>query len=226
MVARRIGTSVLLQNFHRRHPGIALDVVTLSDADLDAAGAAVDAGAIDATFHAVPAHHRLPGTLSAARAFDEHHELLVGPRHPLADRPAVTPAELAGYPIRMPGLPARGEVADYYRALTSAFGFTIDTVGPVFAKESLLDEIAESAELATLIGAGTRYLWPDRYDLRRIPVRDPAPVYPMSIIWRTGNPHPALATLRAFLRSTRDIAADTEIWLPTWARQGLRATPP
>ena len=84
------------------------------------------------------------------------------------------------------------EWADYYDELAAAFGLTIDLVGPVFGNEALLAEIADSAELATLAGERTRYLWPDSYDLRRVPVRDPAPIYPMSLIWRDDNPHPAL----------------------------------
>ncbi|WP_208758348.1 hypothetical protein [Micromonospora violae] len=71
-------------------------------------------------------------------------------------------------------------------------------------------------QLATLAGERTRYLWPDSYDLRRVPVRDPAPVYPMSLIWRDDNPHPALRALRDFLDSRRTRAPDIEVWLPQW----------
>ncbi|MBF6075362.1 LysR family transcriptional regulator [Nocardia beijingensis] len=218
VVARRVVTSVLLQDFHRTRPGIELDVVTL-EADLDAAIAAVEAGTIDATFHAVPPRQRLPRAISTARVIDEPHQLLVGPRHPLANARAVTPRQLAGHRIRMPGLPVRGEVADYYAEFAATFGFTIDILGPVFAKEALLDEIADASDLATLVGEGTRYLWPDRYDLRRIPVRHPTPVYPMSMIWRGDNPHPALAELRAYLESRRTHAPADEVWVPTWAQR-------
>lgn len=218
VVARRVVTAVLLQDFHRTHPDTELDVVTL-DADLDAAIAAVEAGTIDATFHAVPPQQHLPKAISTACVIDEPHQLLVGPRHPLANARAVTPAQLAGHRIWMPGLPARGEVADYYAELTTTFGFTIDVLGPVFAKEALLEEIADSSDLATLIGERSRYLWPDNYDLRRIPVRHPTPIYPMSMIWRDDNPHPALIKLRDYLHSRRADAPDTEVWTPKWVRR-------
>jgi hypothetical protein len=91
-------------------------------------------------------------------------------------------------------------------------------IGPSFGNEVLLAEIADSPELATFVGERTIYLWPDRYDLRRIPVRDPAPIYPMSLIWRADNPHPALVELRRYLESRRVAVADTEVWLPTWGR--------
>ncbi|KAB1927258.1 LysR family transcriptional regulator [Micromonospora noduli] len=215
--SRRIAPAVLLQDFHRAHPRIELDVVTL-DADVRAAMAAVEAGTVDATFHAVTvAARHLPAAIRTTRVIDEHHELLVGPHHALANAPTVTPAQLAEHRIWMPGMAPGTEWADYYDELAAAFGLTIDLVGPVFGNEALLAEIADSAELATLAGERTRYLWPDSYDLRRVPVRDPAPIYPMSLIWRDDNPHPALAALRDHLGSRRVQAPGAEVWLPAWA---------
>ncbi|MGP4020640.1 hypothetical protein [Saccharopolyspora sp. 5N708] len=150
---------------------------------------------------------------------DESHQLLVGPGHAFANVHAVTPAQLAGHRIWMPGLAARGEVADYYAELTTTFGLAIDMLGPVFGNETLLDEIADSSDLATLVGERSRYLWPDNYDLRRIPVRDPTPVYPMSLIWRDDNAHPALTKLRDYLDARRVDVPDTEVWTPTWRQQ-------
>ncbi|MFI9407354.1 LysR family transcriptional regulator [Nocardia sp. NPDC052316] len=222
VVARRIVSAALLQDFHRERPGFELDVVTLLDADLDAAIAAVDGGTIDATFHAVPPGHRLPATIRTAKAADEPHQLLVGPHHPLADAAAITPGQLAGRRIWMPGLPNHGEVAAYYAELADAFGFDIDNLGPVFAKESVLEEISRSGDLSTLIGAGSQYLWPDSYDLRRIPIRNPTPVYPISIIWRADNPHPALPELRDYLRSRRVAEQGDEVWAPTWMHSPRR----
>lgn len=116
----------------------------------------------------------------------------------------------------MPGMARGTEWAAYYDELADTFGLTIDVVGPTFGNEALLAEIAESAEIATFIGEGSRYLWPDSYDLRRVPVRDPAPVYPMSLIWQADNPHPALAELRRFLADAEIDAPGT--WTPAWNR--------
>jgi DNA-binding transcriptional LysR family regulator len=222
VVNRRIVTAGLLQDFYRIHPEIELDVVTL-DADVDRAIAAVEAGTIDATFHAVPPRQHLPDAINTARVINESHQLLVGPRHALATARAVTPAQLAGHRIWMPGLDARGEVAAYYDELATAFGVTIDVVGPIFGNEALLAEIADSSDLATLVGEGSRYLWPDSYDLRRIPIRDPMPVYPMSLIWRDDNPHPALIELRNYLDSRRTDSPDTNVWLPNWEQRAARS---
>jgi DNA-binding transcriptional LysR family regulator len=228
VVNRRITSGVLLQHFYRMHPEIELDVVTLpADTSADTAIAAVAAGLIDATFHAVTGPvSQLPDGIEAARVIDEPHQLLVGPGHPFASSRVVTPAQLVGHRIWMPGLAADTEVAAYYEELAAAFGLTIDVVGPVFGNEALLAEIADSTQLATLVGAGSRYLWPDSYDLRRIPVRNPTPVYPLSLIWRRDNPHPALATLRNYLLAARtadarttgpDPDGDPDIWTPKWA---------
>jgi DNA-binding transcriptional LysR family regulator len=214
VVGRRVAPAVLLQRFYRAHPEIELDVVTLN-APVETAIATVETGTIDATFHAVPGP--VPATIKAVRVIDERHELLVGPRHGLANARSVTPAQLVGHRIWMPGMGPDTEWAAYYNELAAAFGLTIDVLGPSFGTEALLDEIAESSELATFVGERSRYLWPDRYDLRRIPVRNPAPIYPMSLIWRADNPHPALTELRDYLVSRRVEAPGTEVWEPKWA---------
>ena len=77
--------------------------------------------------------------------------------------------------------------------------------------------IAGAPALATFVGEQTRLLWPAEYDLRRIALHDPAPVYPHSLIWRRDNPHPALATLRDYLGSTPPRHRDAETWTPNWA---------
>jgi DNA-binding transcriptional LysR family regulator len=218
VVNRRIAPAGLLQDFYRMYSEIELDVVTL-EADVDAAIAAVEAGTVDATFHGVPAQQQLPEEVRTARVIDEPHQLLVGPRHALAGARSVTPAQLAGYRIWMPGVAARGEVAAYYDELATTFDLTIDVLGPVFGNEALLAEIADSPDLGTLVGEGSRYLWPDSYDLRRIPIRHPTLIYPMSLIWRADNPHPALAKFRDYLDARRSNLPDIEVWTPTWAKR-------
>ena len=220
VVNRRVTPAGLLQDFYRMHPEIDLDVVTLdAHTDVEGAIAAVEAGTIDATFHAVPPQQHLPESIRTAQVIDESHEVLVGPRHALANAHSVTPEQLAGQRIWMPGLDRGTEVAAYYKELAATFGLTIDMLGPVFGNEALLAEIADSAQLATLVGEGSRHLWPDSYDLRRIPVRGPELIYPMSLIWREDNPHPALAKFRDYLRTRRRNPPETGAWTPTWAHR-------
>ncbi|WP_433271351.1 LysR family transcriptional regulator [Actinosynnema sp. CS-041913] len=218
VVSRRIAPANLLHAFYQQHPDIELDVVALLNADAATALAEVGAGTLDATFRSLrDSARKVPRGLRSARVIDDRHELLVGPRHPLARAKTVTPAELADHPIRMPGL-SDPEPVGYYRDLAETFGLTIDTIGPVFGVEALLAEIADSTRLATLVGEGSRYLWPESYDLRRIPVVDPTPVYPLSVIWRADNPHPVLANFLDYLRARYETTSGGEVWAPDWAR--------
>ncbi len=215
VIGRRLAPADLLRGFHRAHPGTPLDVVTLFDAD--AAIAAVRSGTIDAAFRALPLPaRRLPDGVEAARVHDEPVELLTGRAHALAAARAVTPAQLAGHRIWMPGIVAGTEWAAYYGDLAAAFGLTIEVTGPDFGTEPLLDTIADSPALATFVGAQTRIVWPAGHELRRIPVHDPTPVYPHSLILRTDNPHPALAALRAHLADAA-VAGLATTWTPGWA---------
>ncbi|WP_460651833.1 LysR family transcriptional regulator [Kribbella endophytica] len=209
---RRTAPAAALHAFHQLHPDIELDIVELPDAGLDDAVQAVADGTIDATFR----YPRSPITqpVRAERVVDDRHQLLVGPQHPLASATQLTLADLTPYRIWMPGLPADTEWGSYYDALAAAFALSIDTTGPSFGIEVQLDELAVSADLATLIGEGTRYLWPEAYDLRRIPIADPVPVYPHSIIWRADNRHPGLAAFLNHLRTARSAVIDQSTWVP------------
>lgn len=214
VVGRRLGPASLLRDFHRAQPGTELDIVTLFDAA--AAIAAVREGTIDASFRAltIPATE-LPDGLEAARVLDEPVQLLTGPKHAYADADAVQPAELAGLWIWMPGVVPGTEWGAYYQAFADSFGLTIDTTGPSSGTEPLLDVVAASPAVATLVGEHIHLLWPDDYDLRRIPLHDPTPVYPHSLIWRTDNPHPSLTALRDHFDSATPARPGT--WVPAWA---------
>ncbi|MFJ2174947.1 LysR family transcriptional regulator [Streptomyces sp. NPDC101062] len=216
VLGRRLSTAGLLRGFHRAHPEVELDVVTLLRADT-----AVDAvrdGTIDATFRAVPLPGGpLPDGVEAVPVLDEPLHLCTGPAHEFAAARAVTPSRLAGHRIWMPGNAQGTEWAAYYDELAAAFGLTIDTIGPDFGVEPLLDAIADSSTLATFVGERTPLVWPVGHDLRRIPLRDPTPVYPHCLLWRTDNPHPALTALRDHLAATRPRLTEGETWTPAGA---------
>ncbi len=225
VIGRGLAPAALLRGFHRAHPDTELDVVTLFDAA--AALDAIRAGTIDASFRAVTGTRQAAGTrqpggpveergIGTARVLDEPIKLVTGPGHTLAATPAVSPRELAGHRIWMPGLVAGTEWAAFYEDLAAEFGLTIDTTGPNFGIEPLLDAIAGSPALATFVGEQTRLHWPAEHDLRRIAVRDPVPVYPHSLIWRRDNPHPALATLRGHLTAAPPRPAHAATWTPAW----------
>ncbi|AHH94504.1 LysR family transcriptional regulator [Kutzneria viridogrisea] len=215
VLRRHLASAAMLQDFHREHPEVELDVVTLPNAE--AATAAVHASTIDAAFcnQRVPLS-RLPENVLGVRVFDEPIELLTGPGHELASMRSVTLAELVGHRIWIPGMVTGSEWAAYYEELAASFGLSIDAEGPNFGVEYLLEAVSRSVSLATFVGERTRLVWTARQDLRRISLHGPTPVYPHSLIWRADNLHPGLVALREHLARRRPVARDT--WLPSWAR--------
>ncbi len=218
VISRRIAPARLLEGFHRACPETPLEVVRLFDAR--AAIAAVRDGVVDASFRAVTVPARqLPAGVAAVRVLDEPIELLTGPAHALADAGPLTPAQLAGHQIWMPALDPGTEWTVFYQDLATTFGLTLDTTGPGYGTKPLLDVIADSPDLATLVGDQTHLVWPADWDLRRLRLHDPVPVYPHSLIWRRDNPHPALRALREHLASRRSAHAAQAIWVPGWAQR-------
>ncbi|MEU2556685.1 LysR family transcriptional regulator [Streptomyces sp. NPDC013313] len=215
VINSRGAASGLMRGFHRAYPEVDLDVLML--VEIETAVAAVRSGAIDASFRAVAMPGRpLPEDLESVRVVDEPLQLLTGPAHALADVRSVSVAQLAAHRIWMPGLTPGTEWAAYYDDLVAEFGLTIEATGPNFGSDALLDTIADTPGLATFMGEHTRLIWPAGHGLRRIPVTDPTPVYPHSLIWRRDNPHPALATLRAHLAAATAGHDAAGTWRPDW----------
>ncbi|MFF8727199.1 LysR family transcriptional regulator [Streptomyces sp. NPDC015171] len=215
VIASRGAASGLMRGFHRAHPEIALDVVTLFE--IDTAVAAIRSGAVDATFRAVAVPGRpLPEDIESVRVVDEPLQLLTGPAHALAGARSVTVAQLTGHRIWMPGIVPGTEWAAYYEDLVAEFGLAIEATGPNFGSDALLDTVADTPALATFMGGHTRLVWPAGHGLRRIPVTDPTPVYPHSLLWHRDNPHPALAALRAHLAATATGHDAAGTWRPAW----------
>ncbi|MFD4695086.1 LysR family transcriptional regulator [Streptomyces sp. NBC_00683] len=215
VIASRGAASGLMRGFHDAYPGIELDVVWLFD--IETAVAAIRSGEIDASFRAVAVPGRpLPEDIESVRVLDEPLQLLTGPAHALAGARSVPLARLAGHRIWMPGIVPGTEWAAYYDDLVAEFGLTIEATGPNFGSDALLDTIADTPALATFMGGRTRLVWPVGHGLRLIPVTDPTPVYPHSLLWHRDNPHPALATLRAHLAATATGDDEAGTWAPSW----------
>jgi hypothetical protein len=121
----------------------------------------------------------------------------------------------------VPGIAPRSEWAEFYDQLATDFDLRIDAAGPNFGTEVLLDALADSADVATLVGARDRYIWPTNYDLRRIPIVNPTLAYPLSLIFPGTNPHPGL---RAIINHFGNLTPLPETaWLPSWAATPRRS---
>ena len=214
VINSRGAASGLMRGFHHAHTEIDLDILMLFD--IETAVAAIRSGAIDASFRAVTAPGRpLPEDIESVRVLDEPLQLLTGPAHGLAGTRSVTVTQLAGHRIWMPGIVPGTEWGAYYDDLVAEFGLTIEATGPNFGSDALLDTIADTPALATFMGEHTRLIWPAGHGLRRIPVTDPIPVYPHSLLWHRDNSHPALTTLRAHLAATAP-GQGAGTWTPDW----------
>ncbi|MFJ8628459.1 LysR family transcriptional regulator [Kitasatospora sp. NPDC093550] len=217
VIASRGAAAGLMRGFHRANPDTGLDVLMLLE--IDNAVAALRSGTIDATFRAVAAPGRpLPEDIASVRVLDEPLRLMTGPDHALAGAKSVTLAELVGHRIWMPGIAPGTEWGAYYADLVAEFGLTIEATGPNFGSDALLDTIADTPALATFMGEHTRLVWPTGHGLRLIPVTDPTPVYPHSLLWHRDNPHPALAALRDHLAATTTGHDAPGTWTPDWVR--------
>lgn len=216
----RSAQAVVLHDYWRSHPETRLEVVTLRVDDPRAAVAAVEAGDVDASFRTVTDPATLPRDVRMIHAFDSPLELLVGPRHPLASARGLTPPRLRKHRIWVPGIAPRSEWAEFYDQLATAFDLRVDAAGPHFGDEVLLDTLADSADVATLVGARDRYIWPPAHDIRRIPIVGPALVYPLSLILPSTNPHPGLRAIIAYLRNLPRVSGT--VWLPSWATTSHR----
>ncbi|MFJ1895269.1 MULTISPECIES: LysR family transcriptional regulator [unclassified Streptomyces] len=211
----RSAQAVVLHEYWRSRPGTDLDVVTLRVNDPRVAVAAVESGGIDASFRTVTDPALLPPGVRMIHAFDSPLELLVGPGHPLAAARSLTPAQLREHRIWVPGIAPLSEWSDFYDRLATAFDLRIDAAGPHFGDEVLLHALAESAEVATLVGARDRYTWPAEYGLRRIPVVNPALAYPLSLLLPATRPHPGLRGIITHLHSLPGLPGP--VWRPAWA---------
>lgn len=212
----RSAQAVVLHDYWRSHPGTDLDVVTLKVDDPHVAAAAVQAGDLDASFRAVTDPATLPPDVRMIRAFDSPAELLVGPRHPLAAARTVTPSRLRGLRLWVPGIVPKSEWKEFYDQLAAAFDLRVDATGPNFGNEVLLDTLAESGDVATIVGARDRYVWPATHDLRRIPIVNPTLAYPLFLMLPRTNPHPGLRPIVDHLASLPPLPEP--VWRPSWAR--------
>ncbi|MGI5500678.1 LysR family transcriptional regulator [Lentzea sp. CA-135723] len=166
-------------------------------------------GSVDVAFGRVTGP--LPAGIERTPAWLEPIPILVGRRHRLARRRSVPMAELAGTTAWMPGCAGESEWADYYRRLSAEFGVVIDTSGPVFGGEHLMDEIAASAELVTF---GTTRQFPVHPDVVQVSVTGPTPVYPWSLLWHAANRHPAIPLLVAHVQERYRPFDPRTQWLP------------
>ncbi|PZU02837.1 MAG: LysR family transcriptional regulator [Gordonia sp. (in: high G+C Gram-positive bacteria)] len=160
------------------------------------------------------AGHPLPPHIAATPAYLDILHLLVGKDHPLAHHKQVRPSEISQFTAWVPGAGFDSEVADFYTQLSKTFDITLDTSARRgrIGFTSIVDAVASSPTLVTFGGDGTTTPWHPA--LRRIPIIDPTPMYPIAMLWHaSANEHAELVKVRSYLDSNfRPQRANT--WLP------------
>jgi DNA-binding transcriptional LysR family regulator len=198
--------------------GVDVDIV-VSRGTISRRSALTD-GSVDAAFGRTagtpsPGIKRIPACL-------EPIPVLAGRQHRLARRRRVPMEELSGLTAWMPGNARDSEWAEYYRFLSADFGVQIDTSGPVFGGDHMMEKIGASRDL---IMFGSNRQFPVHPDVVQISVTDPTPVYPWSLMWHEANRHPSLSLLIAHVQVGYRPYDARRQWLPAPDRPLFPADP-
>jgi DNA-binding transcriptional LysR family regulator len=222
VLARGTGPFDLVRGFLSAHPEVPVTLVTGGGAA--AAVRAALAGEIDAGFGYLRGGAGEAGPrLRTAYSYLEPAEVIAAAGHPLArgGPGQARLADLARYPAWIPGIVPGSEWQSFYQELSAEFGLDIDPTGYVSGAESVFDAIAASESLVTFVGAKSRVALPPGAPLVRLPVVDPVPLYPWSVIWRRQG-HPGIRRLVRYARRAFVAPAPDACWLPRQARDDLR----
>ncbi|MFI0354520.1 LysR family transcriptional regulator [Actinomadura sp. 9N407] len=214
VLASRIAPMDLVREFHEASPDVTIDIVT--SAGLTDRVAELSSGTVDAVFCRAVG---LPGSeeglaedIECTPAYLDSMHILVGRRHPLATRRSVPMSDLAGLTAWMNNNERESEWADFYRIFSSTFGVGIDPSGPNFGLDHSVERIAASDDLVTFVGERVRVPW--NPDVVQIPIVEPVPLFPFSLLWHKHNRHPALRRLVAHIQSNHRPLDPSREWLP------------
>jgi DNA-binding transcriptional LysR family regulator len=178
--------------------------------------AELSSGTVDAVFcRAVglpEAEGGLAEDIECTPAYLDSMHILVGRRHPLADRRQVALSDLSGLTAWMNNNERDSEWADYYRVFSSTFGVGIDPSGPNFGLDHCVERISASDDLLTFVGERVRVPW--NPDSVQVPIVDPVPLFPFSLLWHKHNRHPALHRLVAHIQGNHRPLDPSREWLP------------
>ncbi|PZG32444.1 LysR family transcriptional regulator [Spongiactinospora gelatinilytica] len=213
----RLASLDLVRDFHQTIDGADVEIIT-SDG-LRSARGTLPEGTIDAAF--ARAAGPLADGLRATPAYLEANCLIVGLDHPLAAEREVSMERLSGVTVWMPGNAPGSEWGEYYRLLGAEFDVRIDTSGPDFGWEHYVAEIV-AADRIGLAGERCRLPWHPR--TVQIPLVNPCPVYPTSLLWHHQNHHPLLRSLIRFIKARFRPYDPAHEWLPISDRPAFTPT--
>ncbi|MFF3085282.1 LysR family transcriptional regulator [Streptomyces nojiriensis] len=170
--------------------GRAGELVLGHGRDLPSVTTALLRGDIDAAFGRV--HPPLPAGLVHRLVRLEPVDAVLSADHPLAAEPALRPDQLQGSVLWAPGALDR---LDFLHGFADRFGIRNRATGVNLGLSHFLAEVAQDPRRFSLVPADVPL--PRVPGLRSVPLVDPTPLYAWSLVWRSGNAHPALNGLAA-----------------------------
>ena len=218
---RGSGPVELLRDFCQENPEVAVEMVIGHGAASTVKS--LLAGQIDAGYaYLRDVAGELDPSLARAYARLEPIQVIVGVKNPLARSRGVRPQELARCRAWVPGIVPGSEWETFFTDLATEFGLDIDPTGYAVGSESVFDAVAASRSLVTFVGERSRVGWPGSLGLARLPVVDPVPLYPWSLIWRADTGHAGARRLIEHARRSFEPPPDGPgRWLPRQARDDL-----
>lgn len=173
----------------------------------------------------------LPAHLSHVVVRLEPMHVLLGDTHPLADRAALRPKELRAVGLWTPDTGSAHEWDAYLTRFARTFDVPLAFEQPAATLEELAARIRREPARVTLTGADM--LPPGRSGLRTVPLVDPVPVYPWSLVWpsRSGRlveEFVAAAGVAGDVRRAPDGTPTVDparCWVPKPDLAALRAAP-
>jgi DNA-binding transcriptional LysR family regulator len=148
---------------------------------------------------------------------------LLNEQHPLAHLSSIRPTDLAGGI----GQPSSGapELIGYYQRLAKHAGIPLVVEGANLGTEHAIDRVLADPTLVMVIPADLPV--PTDAGVRVVPLSDPVPRWPWSMVWRHDDQNPAAALLRRLLLELSGAEGWTRFdpvrdWLPDIDLAALR----
>jgi DNA-binding transcriptional LysR family regulator len=150
-------------------------------------------GDVDAAFGRV--HAPLPAGLTHRLVRLEPVDAILGADHPLAQAPAIRPAQLRDSVLWTPGALHR---LDFLHRFAESFGLRERAEGTNLGLDHFLADLAADTRRFSLLPADVPL--PPHPAIRSVPLIGPTPLYAWSLLWRSDGGHPLLdALVNAFM---------------------------
>ena len=177
---------LLVELSMRRDLGVAVDAVARHEIDLAFGNAAALAQALT------------PAGLSSELLLADTIAAMVNARGALAERTAVTPADLARHGIWWPAAGSSAELRTFAEDYASSIGATLAANGSNVGLDALVEQVAaDPARIAPVVSTWPLAAYPG---IRVIPIR-PAVRYPWYAVWRTADRHRGLERVLQAVRA-------------------------